>query len=85
MTPTAQDFHTYPQQRAEDIYLYHCYLYYVCHAPRISDHVFDLMHAFYLSMYPRSQILASVGSDSPDSYPAYIREFRRPYAGERRH
>ena len=74
----------YPQHRAEDLYLRACYLYYVKSSPDMPDAAFDLMHAYFRRYYPRSQVLAWVGSDNPNHYPEYIKEARRPNENERR-
>lgn len=74
----------YPQQRAEDVYLHHCYLYYVCGHPRMADNEFDRMATYFRQQYPSSQVLQWVGSDNPNHYPEYIREWRRPRGNERR-
>jgi NAD-dependent DNA ligase len=75
----------YWQQRAEDIYLYHSYLYYVLHEPKMGDIEFDLMHKWLLNLWPSSPILRDfIGSDNPNDYPEYITQFRRPQHYERR-
>lgn len=74
----------YPQQRAEDIFLRHRFLYYVLHRPTMSDHEFDLMHTYFLSLYPQSAILNSVGSDNAADYPVHVVRGWRPQAHERR-
>lgn len=74
----------YSQQRAEDVYQLHCYLYYVHAKPIMSDLEFDWMHAYFRKLYPQSTVLNTVGSDNPDHYPAHVKEGRRPRAWERR-
>jgi hypothetical protein len=75
----------YSRQRAEDVYLFHCYLYYCCHHPIMPDAEFDLMHSYFLRLFPDSPILNKVGSDNPADYPLYIVRGRRPLPHERRH
>ena len=75
----------YPIQRAEDVYLHHCYCYYVLAISRMPDTEFDMMHKYFKGLYPDSPVLNWVGSDRPEDYPFYIREFRRPHEDERRY
>lgn len=64
--------------------MFHQYHYYVSNRPLMSDYEFDLMHHYFLSLYPKSDILQSVGSDDPNDYPLYIVRGSRPLAHERR-
>lgn len=75
----------YRRHHAEDLYLYHCYLYYVEHRPILTDQQFDAMEAFLKAQHPDSDVLKWVASDNASHYPMYIREGRRPGWWERRY
>lgn len=64
--------------------MFHRYHYYCLARPLMPDHEFDLMHTYFLALYPDSPILNSVGSDNPGDYPLYVVRGRRPLAHERR-
>ncbi len=72
------------QQRAEDIYLHHCYRYYILNSPEIYDFEFDKLHKNLIKQFPNSKIINSVGSSNLETYPLYIREMRRPLLDELR-
>lgn len=71
-------------QRAEDLFMRHCYLYYVKNKPVLSDREFDEMHRFLLELYPTSKELNKVGSSRAEDYPNYIRNGWRPQYHERK-
>lgn len=73
------------QQQVEDVYLRHCYLYYVLACPVVSDYDFDIMCSQWKKEFPNSEILNEwVGSSNPDSYPDHVKEGRRPLFHELR-
>lgn len=64
--------------------MFHRYHYYVLARPRILDSEFDRMHNYFLSLFPHSSILNSVGSDDARDYPLYIVRGYRPGPADRR-
>ena len=70
------------QGRLEDILLRHRFLYYVEHAPSVTDAVYDTIERVARERFSVG-IAHEVGSSNPADYPVYVREGRRPLPDER--
>lgn len=79
----SKQFNWLNQAHAEDVILYHRFLYYVRDNPILADKDYDTMELEALTQFPKSTILRSVGSSNIQDYPSYIREGRRPNKEER--
>lgn len=70
------------QGRAEDVYLWYRYHYYVLGVPMVEDWEFDELERYCKGMWSIG-VWCDVGSSEGESYADYIREGRRPNSVER--
>ena len=70
----------YTQKAAEDIYLYHLFLYYEKGCPMLSDYEFDQLQNQFQKMFPDSKIFNKEnGTLTTSSYRDRVVKFEKRY------